>query len=131
MNINNFYKKIKHNPLCLFCNSKTEFCGQITNLGNKAVFLDEYQCFKCNEFFSSITTFNINKLKSKEYFLFTLEKDKEVIIDLENKKIALNKFYKDQEDLNLSSLYWLPYFDLDFSNKNKLKDKINTYFLLS
>jgi hypothetical protein len=109
------------NPICLYCQGECDVWQNAS--GFPPIVGDCYTCQKCEEKF---TIFFIDSSEVKFIsFLFTC-KEFEVAYPY-----SANKFGICRKDFKEDKHIWIPYFDVDFSNKEELYQKIKTYILFS
>lgn len=110
--VNNFDFDI---PSCLFCK---KYLG-ISNTSHKNTSLDSYECSFCNEKFLFLYT--DDKLTYIYFSCFDLE----ITIFPSRQGYFLSSKSKDNFSIKI------PEFTIDFSDKQKLFEKLNTYIIFS
>lgn len=118
MNIKDIFIGYGDDPQCVFCKIKINLMNHLSDES-----LITYYCSNCSETHAvmrSITT-------DKERYLFISLYEKELCIDLLTNQLRVYCF----SNLKTIESCWIPLPKLDFSNKNKLKNKIDTLITFS
>jgi hypothetical protein len=104
-------------PICLYCQASCDVFE--TSIGHPALVIDEYTCQQCQE------KYEINHIDDK-YFGFGFScKDLRVFHNYDHNQFGL---LKKESDLKVRDNYiWIPYFDVNFSNKEDLYHKLKVY----
>lgn len=125
MNIKNLFNE--DDPRCLYCNGicKANYSG---GLEHQSFLEDEYHCLNCGETFLIIGD-AINKNLFNTTLIFTCI-DLKVMYFSDAQQMAVSKL----PNLNLAKdkfISFIPNFDIDFSQKDLLYQKLKTYLIFS
>ena len=106
-----------NSPDCLFCKKRID---SSSGFGESLFSCDLYICNSCKE------GYTIGYIKDiLSYIIFTC-KNIEIIYYVNNNYFEIKNFWSYK-----SKMIKVPAFDLDFSNKDSLTNKLNTYILFS
>lgn len=115
----------REEPRCLYCNSYTDinFVSERPPRTSLVLEKEELTCSKCGEFF--IIHYIQNSLAETEYdgFTFTCNDYSVYYNYIES--------YFDISDLNKKHITAIPAFEVNFSDKEKLYNKLKTYLIFS
>jgi hypothetical protein len=108
-------------PICLYCQGRCDVSQKASGYPDLVTYT--YSCQKCQEVFES------NTIDGK-YFAFSFTcKNFKVF-----QNYGANNFGLDKKGPDLDFTYkyvWIPYFDINFSQKEELYHKIKTYILFA
>lgn len=129
----------RESPKCLYCNTECNIGkdGEFIMRGSESYDVDLLTCRSCNEVFEihsmqhadGTTEYNAFLFSCKELCIFCSYITNEFYIG-NHRDMPYAGYY----DLILQAKRWktcLPSFEVDFSNKDKLYEKIKTYLLFS
>lgn len=106
-----------NNYNCLYCQGRCDMSS--TSIGYPALIIEAYSCQKCQEVFET------EHIDNNYYgFAFTCNGLK-AFYNYQVNQFGLSKVNFDIKIRN--NLVWVPYFDINFSNKQDLFKKIKTY----
>lgn len=103
-------------PKCLYCNG---IC-KTTHDSDATLITDRYACLICGEVFEKSYTIGFEP----GIFSFTCQ-DLYIIVFAKTAKFAVSSIDKNNK------INYIPYFDINFSNKNSLYQKLKTYLTFS
>jgi len=105
-------------PKCLYCNSECNV--------SSTQFNDAFKCNKCHEVLKIHYKININNSNPSKIYVYTLScKDLLIYIYQNNKAFFIIGYINEIDLMNI------PYFQIDFSDKEKLYRKLKTYIIFS
>jgi hypothetical protein len=104
-------------PICLYCNSECDVNG----FGEAMAVVDTYTCRQCKEEFE---IFSVGEIRG---FNFTCN-GISVHHNYPTNQFGIKRITKEKSSLDL---VWLPEFEVNFSEKEKLHRRLLTYLIFS
>lgn len=116
MSIEQIQNIIYNRPECLYCKSICE----ITSGGEAMMSMTSYDCKSCGDYFSNISAANIRELQftCKEFCIF---------YEIGSAIFQIYNTDSSTDDKRVS----IPRFDIDFSDREKLYEKLKTYLVFA